>query len=127
MDGPIRDTGIFIPTLYLPTPFFPRKVVNVIMIHSKQPYFLASVEVMGNSGDNYLAVLKAEKEKLERRGVAVIGVVGDNASGVQHALRRFVSFSARLPLCCLLIQTGMGRSSLRSTPLRSTHLPIANG
>jgi hypothetical protein len=67
-------------------------MVNVIMIHSKEAYFLASVEVISNTGDNYYAVLKAEKEKLETRGVAVIGVVGDNASGVQNALRRFVYF-----------------------------------
>lgn len=74
-------------------------MVNVIMIHSKEAYFLASVEVISNTGDNYYAVLKAEKEKLETRGVAVIGVVGDNASGVQNVTQNMMSYLPNVFSC----------------------------
>lgn len=89
MDGRTRGTGsntlvnltkiIFI-TL--------RKVYNIIMIHEGEAHFVNSVEMSSNSGEHILEILKEQKEMLELRGMVVVAVVGDNASGVQNALAR---------------------------------------
>ena len=52
------------------------------MISGGEPFFLTSVEILNNSGDQYYNVLLQMKNALEQAGATVCAIVGDNASGV---------------------------------------------
>lgn len=64
--------------------------MNVVLISGAKAYFVKTMEVTSNSGDQYLALLKEVKEKVEAKGLIVCAAVGDNATGVQNALARYV-------------------------------------
>lgn len=65
------------------------KVVNIILLHSGTAYFVKSIEVTSNSGDQYYQVVTDVKTWVEKEyGMVVVAIVGDNASAVQNALAR---------------------------------------
>jgi len=63
---------------------------NLVIVHKGQAYFWASVETASTAADAILPMLKNAKQDLENRGIFVAALVGDNYSGVQGALQRFV-------------------------------------
>ena len=67
------------------------KMYNVVAISNGVAYFVDSVEAPSNSSDSIFAVVKAAKDALEAKGLVVVAVVGDNHSGVQSALSRYVN------------------------------------
>jgi len=66
------------------------KMYNLVIVHKGQAYFWASAETASNAADAILPMLKNAKQDLENRGIFVAALVGDNHSGVQSALQRFV-------------------------------------
>ena len=71
--------------------FFFRKVINTIALHRGRAHFLKSTEVVSNEGDQYYKIATDAKVYLESKGVRVVAVVGDNASGVQNGLKGFLA------------------------------------
>ena len=57
-------------------------------IHKDRAYFLKSAEVGSNIADQYYEIVTQTKRDLEAQNIRVCAIVGDNASGVQGALKR---------------------------------------
>ena len=60
----------------------------MVAIHKDRAYFLKSAEVGSNIADQYYEIVTQTKRDLEAQNIRVCAIVGDNASGVQGALKR---------------------------------------
>lgn len=88
MAGPILDTGSLAGDNAL-AHIHPRKIVNIVLLHAGVAYFVKSIEVTSNSGDQYYQAVTDVKTWVEGEyGMFVVAIVGDNASAVQNALAR---------------------------------------
>lgn len=66
---------------------------NVVLLWKGEAHFIDSVELGANCGELIFQCVAAAKKTLEAKGIMILGVVGDNASGVQNALARCVMCS----------------------------------
>lgn len=93
------------------------KMYNFIVVYRGQAYFIDSVECYTNHAEVIFLRLEKIKAELERRGLIVAAVVGDNASGVQSALAKVEEKDP----ACLAVRCGAHSLQLLLHDLEGLH------
>jgi hypothetical protein len=77
--------------------------VNIVAVHKDRAHFLKSAEVPSNTADQYYDLLTQMNKELQDQKIRVCAVVGDNASAVQNALKRYLPLNVpatfHFPFC----------------------------